>query len=419
MPAGKVSPLGRRCQDRRDPLACLHFPERRKQWSGRRGRSLDDAVESGDPRVTEPPMETRRNATMAGRSRPRPRSLTFRLMPTLNELLHAASRTFAIGIDLLPEPLRSEIEVAYLLLRVSDYLEDNEEMPAERKAALLDRWAAVLEGDEAVEELATVLENTRSDTPDALVARNATRVYEGFLALRPDARDVVGRHVRDSTRGMARWALRGPDIADESELDDYMHEVAGRVGWLLTELFALDIPEVARERDAMMRLGREFGLALQTVNVVRGLHSDWERGWIYIPRSFLPGDASTPTELFEARDDEGRRRREVEVAVLNRLVEKSDRHLAAARSYIARIPRRHHGIRQFCLLPLLFAVRTLALSRDNPRVFDEEVKMGRDEVRGIVRAARIMGFSNRWVGWYCRRLEKVGETDAEASAGSY
>ena len=36
--------------------------------------------------------------------------------PTLNELLHAASRTFALGIDILPSPLRDEIEVAYLLL---------------------------------------------------------------------------------------------------------------------------------------------------------------------------------------------------------------------------------------------------------------------------------------------------------------
>src|SRR4051812_20578281 len=66
--------------------------------------------------------------------------------PTLNELLHAASRTFAVGIDLLPEPLRAEIEVAYLLLRVSDYLEDNESMEAPRKAALLEGWARVLEG---------------------------------------------------------------------------------------------------------------------------------------------------------------------------------------------------------------------------------------------------------------------------------
>ena len=40
-----------------------------------------------------------------------------------------------------------------------------------------------------------------------------------------------------------------------------------------------------------MQIGREFGLALQTVNVIRGLHADWRRGWVYVPRSFA-GDGS-------------------------------------------------------------------------------------------------------------------------------
>ena len=88
---------------------------------------------------------------------PPPAGDTFRAMPTQNELLHAASRTFALGIDLLPRPLREEIETAYLLLRVSDYLEDNERMAARDKVALLTQWARVLEGAEPVDELADTL----------------------------------------------------------------------------------------------------------------------------------------------------------------------------------------------------------------------------------------------------------------------
>ncbi|MDT8368442.1 MAG: squalene/phytoene synthase family protein, partial [Longimicrobiales bacterium] len=225
--------------------------------------------------------------------------------PTLNELLHAASRTFAIGIDLLPEPLRSEIEVAYLLLRVSDYLEDNESMPPERKAPLLDEWVRVLRGEATLDALAAKLDAVPDATPDALVARSVRQVFQAFLEMRPAAKTIVGRHVADSTAGMARWALRGPDIPDEAALDDYMHEVAGRVGWLLTELFADRIPEVEGRRDEMMRLGREFGLALQTVNVIRGLHSDWERGWVFVPDTYVPG-RMLPSELFET----GRRTRE-------------------------------------------------------------------------------------------------------------
>ena len=322
-------------------------------------------------------------------------------MPTLNELLHAASRTFAIGIDLLPEPLRSEIEVAYLLLRVSDYLEDNESMEAARKVPLLEQWVRVLREEESVDALEAVLSEIPDETPDALVARNVRIVHEGFRAMRPVARDIVGRHVIDSTTGMARWAARGPDIPDEAALDDYMHEVAGRVGWLLTELFADRIPEVRDRKDEMMVLGREFGLALQTVNVIRGLHSDWERGWVFVPDEYVPG-RMLPGELFE----EGRRTREMEVEILDRLVPKAEAHLEAARRYIAVLPGRERGIRLFCLLPWFFAVRTLAISRSNPKVFEEETKITRSEVKRIYLWTRLLGRSNAWVAWYARRLAR-------------
>ncbi len=330
-------------------------------------------------------------------------------MPTLNELLHAASRTFALGIDLLPEPLRSEIELGYLLLRVSDYLEDNESMPNARKAELLEAWARVLEGEMALDDplpsdprsLAEVLEGAQDPTPDAMVAREVRQVYAALLELRVFAKGVLVRHVSDSTRGMARWALRGPDFPDEDALDDYMHEVAGRVGWLLTELFADRIPEMKRRRDEAMRLGQEFGLALQTVNVIRGLHSDWERGWVFVPRTLLR-EGVTPMQLFE----EGVRTARDEALILETMVPKAEHHLRAAGNYIAMIPSSERGIRLFCLLPYFFAVRTLALSRRNPRVFEKETKMTRPEVKRIVRWTGLFGRSDRWARWYAKRLAR-------------
>ena len=322
--------------------------------------------------------------------------------PTLNELLHAASRTFALGIDLLPEPLRSEIELAYLVLRVSDYLEDNETMPAGEKVPLLAAWSEALRSGRtspAVDELARV----EDDTPDALVARHAGRILAALSTLRPAAREIIVRHTADSTDGMERWVLRGPDIADEADLDDYMHEVAGRVGWLLTDLFALDLPGVKARHGELTELGREFGLALQTVNVIRGLHDDWERGWVFIPRSFVPDGAPDPVTLLNGSVEAP----EVKRILLARLVDKAERHLAAAEDYLARLPRRRHGVRLFCLLPYLFAVRTLAISRGNPRVFHEETKIGRSDVTAIVRGARLFGWSNGWIRWYGARLRST------------
>src|SRR5690606_38045586 len=132
---------------------------------------------------------------------------------------------------------------------------------------------------------------------------------------------------------------------------------------------------------------------LQTVNVIRGLHADWERGWIFLPRTFVPPAAAPVAALL----DGSLHAPEAERAILARLVAKAEGHLDAGQAYLAGIPRRAHRIRLFCLLPYFFAVRTLAVSRDNPRVFREETKITRPEVRHIVRWSRLLGWSQPWV----------------------
>jgi len=97
----------------------------------------------------------------------------------------------------------------------------------------------------------------------------------------------------------------------------------------------------------------------------------------------------------------------MERVILDRLVDKAERHLEAARIYLAHLPRRRHGVRLFCLLPYLFAVRTLAISRANPKVFHEETKIGRSDVTAIVRDARLFGWSNGWIRWYGTRLRRT------------
>jgi farnesyl-diphosphate farnesyltransferase len=319
-------------------------------------------------------------------------------MPTLDQVLRATSRTFAIGIERLPQPLREEVKLAYLVLRISDYIEDNRSMAPERKAELLERWHAVLHEKAPLSSVEAELENADDDLPDAQAARHVAQVHAALADLTPRAREVIVHHAGDSTLGMARWVARGPDFADEADLDDYMHEVAGRVGFLLTELFSARSGAVRRNHDEMMRLGREFGLGLQTVNVIRGLHEDHERGWVFVPRSFLDQAGAGAEVLFDpAAPGPGLR-------VLSILTDKADRHLDAARRYIAGIERRHHGIRVFCLLPYFFAVATVEKSRRNPEVFTHEVKIARDAVRAITRDTALLGVSNRWIQRYAKRL---------------
>ncbi len=323
---------------------------------------------------------------------------------TLIELLRAASRTFTLGIEVLPDKLRPAVMVAYLLLRVSDYLEDNREMPKERKVELLGLWDQVLAGELELHELTEQLDFPNELTPDAMVAKHVEQVVEALDRLPEGLRKPIVKHVRDSTQGMARWAARGPQVIDEDDMDDYMHEVAGRVGYLLTHLFAWYSYYIRLHMDRLLPLGREFGLALQTVNVIRGLRDDYERGWIYVPASFCEAAGIPREALFDPEN------REQAMLVIDMLADKAERHLLAAKAYLKALPPWRHSIRLFCMFPLLFAVRTLAISRHNHLVLDSEAKMTREEVKKIVRDAMRWGWSNRWVDRYYDRLSQVSSS---------
>jgi hypothetical protein len=57
----------------------------------------------------------------------------------------------------------------------------------------------------------------------------------------------------------------------------------------------------------------------------------------------------------------------------------------------------------------MFAIRTLAISRRNAKVFESEAKMTREEVRQIVKDATMWGWSNIWLDNYYRKLNVVTE----------
>ena len=152
-----------------------------------------------------------------------------------------------------------------------------------------------------------------------------------------------------------------------------------------------------------MPLAREFGLALQTVNVIRGLRKDYERGWVFVPKKFLAAANLTARELFQPENHAE------SIKVLDMLADKATRHLHAALTYVKTLPPWQHRIRLGCIFPLMFAIRTLAFSRRNAQVFEDEAKMTRDEVKRIVKDATLWGWSNLWLDNYYQKLTVVTE----------
>ena len=324
-------------------------------------------------------------------------------MTSLRDLLRSASRTFAIGIEQLPGVLCDAGTVAYLLLRVSDYLEDNEDMDSEKKVKLLHVWVEILRGNARSEELTQHIQDVDTSNPDAVVAQHAGDILARLATLPTELQEIITDHVLHSTLGMARWVERGPEVNDEADLDDYMFEVAGRVGYLLTHLFAWYSTTIRNRKDRLLPLAREFGLALQTVNVIRGLRKDYERGWVFVPRKYLAQVHLTEHELFQPEN------RAAAIEVLDMLADKAERHLHAALTCVKTLPPWQHRIRLACIFPLMFAIRTLAISRRNAHVFEDEAKISRDEVKQIIVDSKLWGWSNAWLDNYFQKLNVVPE----------
>jgi farnesyl-diphosphate farnesyltransferase len=328
----------------------------------------------------------------------------------LYRLLRQASRTFALSIEGLPAGLRDEVATSYLLLRVSDYFEDHESLPTEQKIRLLELWHAVLSdvagsncaGSDCRSHQAFVdaLGAVPVDPDDAeeAVARQWRFLIATLTGFDPKATQVIADRVRETTHGMARWQAKGPCVEDEHDLDEYMHYVAGLVGYLVTDLFSLHYRTVADRRRRLMPLAREFGLALQTVNVLRGLRKDFDRGWVFVPRSFCAAYGMMLTDLFSASH------RSRAMRVVGDMIVKGEHHLQSGLSYISLIPRHLHRLRLACMWPLLFAAKTLAVSRDNPDVLSGEVKITRATVKRIIRDSTLFGWSNAWLHRYANRL---------------
>lgn len=318
-------------------------------------------------------------------------------------LLRTASRTFALGIERLPGVLCEATTIAYLLLRVSDYLEDNEEMDTDRKVELLNQWVNILREEAEIESLTCQFTQADTTNPDAIVAQHSKEILLQLKSLPYAVQEIIVRHVIHSTQGMARWTKIGPNVADEKEMDDYMFEVAGRVGYLVTQLFAWYTVSIRRIEQEIMPLAREFGLGLQTVNVIRGLREDFERGWVYVPKKFLSEMGLTKEQLFDAEN------RERALQVLDMLTDKAERHLREALKYVKSLPWWQHGIRLGCIFPLMFAIRTLAVCRRNAQVFESEAKITRAEVKKIVLDSTLWGWSNLWLDRYYSELNTVVE----------
>lgn len=250
-------------------------------------------------------------------------------------LLEKTSRTFALAIPLLDEPLRRRVGLAYLLFRIADTLEDADLWDRDQRLSALRSFEQWLGGGRGEWKHAS------PPTKDAACLELLDRA-DAVLAEVPD---TERGHVRRTAHGMAEFVARQDEhgaiqLEDLEDLRAYCYVVAGIVGELLTELFGV--------APALWEEGKLFGEGLQLVNILKDAPSDAKQGRVYLPPS-----VSRAEVMSLARSD-------------LQIAERYADHLRARGATAGTIA--------FCTLPRKLAVATLdALEAGKPKLTREEV----------------------------------------------
>lgn len=308
------------------------------------------------------------------------------------DVVQDVSRTFALTIDELTQPLSTWICTGYLLCRVADTVEDASHIPPETREELLNTYGDVL--DESAETDAQEFVAAASDwipeerSADWAVVEQTQRVVRVFDSFDASVKRAMRPVVVEMAEGMAMFIQRYADdgglrIQTISELEEYCWYVAGTVGEMITNLveaeFDID-PAVLRENE------QDFALLLQLVNVAKDVPDDYRtENNVYLPSAWLAEEDVEPDGVTDDQNTAG------VATVVSRVASRARGYTDGAYRYLLALPSHQTNIFEAFSIPYLLAIGTLRELEDNAEAVTatkDDVKVSRDEVFALLSAVR-------------------------------
>ncbi len=312
------------------------------------------------------------------------------LAPRPLALLRGVSRSFGLSIRILPPALRQPMAVAYLLARATDTVADTAALPGPQRATRLDTLAAAIQGDAAAAQAVA------ANAPDFAALQQDPHEQALMLALPQclawlhalpaadvaDIREVLRHITAGQALDIARFenppapANAPRALASAAELEDYAWRVAGCVGEFWTRLCLRHLPGCANLPDAqMLALGRELGMGLQLVNILRDAGADLAQGRCYFPADELAAAGTSPAALLAHPEQL--------VSVYRAWLARARQLVAQGAAYADAV--NHRRVRAAVALPALLGLRTLALlEAAGTQALHTRIKVPRSEVRGLM-----------------------------------
>ena len=321
------------------------------------------------------------------------------------EILPKVSRSFALCIKILPKPLNGQMMLSYLIYRIIDTIEDSS-APLRKKKALFESFLALLrarKSDRArAERLSGVLCSGLNCTYEKILLENLPDVVHFYHSQPAEVRRAVYKRGKTMAKGM--YEFQKKKIMTFADQNRYSHYVAGVIGYLFNDLLHYNKIITKRLKARLHRYARQFGLALQKVNILRDIAHDIKANRHYWPKALLEKHGLSYENLCSEEN------RKAAMKILRAQIKNAHNYLVSAMKYVIMLPEKALQVRMFCLIPLFMAIESYVKCAENCDLFDlaTTVKITREQVQEIVAKSGLWGTSNeRLLDWFSKSMARA------------
>ena len=269
-------------------------------------------------------------------------------------------------------------------------------IPLEKKEPLLRTF------DSIIKKTGWNFKENGPDEKDRELLVQFQNVIEEFAKIKPEYREIIEDITRKMGNGMADYAsnaaFNANGIESIRDYDLYCYYVAGIVGEGCTRLFVeskLAIPALLDRP----QLHESMGLFLQKINIIRDIREDFDD-----KRSFWPKEIwSKYVDRFE--DLLKPENKVVAMNCSSEMTMNAMAHIPDCLYYLAGL--KEQSVFNFCAIPQVMAISTLALVFRNPAVFQRNVKISKGEAcRNMVDSTQNLRLVCEVFRKYTRKIHK-------------
>ncbi|XP_074065618.1 squalene synthase isoform X3 [Macrotis lagotis] len=218
-----------------------------------------------------------------------------------------------------------------------------------------------------------------STEKDRQVLEDFSTISSEFRNLAECYQVVIDDICQKMGHGMAEFLEK--KVNSVQEWDKYCYYVAGLVGIGLSRLFsASDLEDPIIGEDS--KLANSMGLFLQKTNIIRDYYEDLMEGREFWPQEVWSRYGKKLSDLAKPEN--------IDLAIhcLNELITNALQHIPDILTYLSRL--RNQSVFNFCAIPQVMAIATLAACYNNQQVFMGKVKIRKGQAVTLMMEATNM-----------------------------